>query len=923
MSASFDWEIVEESDTSRFIKGSLPRSRKRRRWRRRAVALAVLVLTGLLIRACVLQRLKVAEWYESELRAAVAVELKAIAAGDVELFRNLQDPSDLDWQDRQVGRYLSPNAEHFVPAPGLTPADRPPEIERIHYFGHGGRAELIRWYEAANEPNHRATGSVNTWGVPLPFAMTWYYRHDENGNWFHVAPPSGCWGVPFSWRGTRLKIHATEAEAKSIEPIARDLAILVTDACQLVGCPENLEYTLSFEDILAPSAGGELWTLPALYLTGQPVNKGAFGAWRRALTLWVVEALVQAQLDQKGLADRVGYRDLVARLQGELGLLDLTAPNPELYTGSLTRGTTHSLPSMRQAEETSSYRLSPNDLEGAWVAYLSELTGVSVPPEPTRSVCSQLINQVQEPPPALVAPSTLPGDQIALVCDNQIWVGNLDGGDLVPLTNADQRFGSIRWAPDGRWLLATWYHSRTCRQGAIYLLSADGSEGRRLTHDARLDERAIDWSPDGRRVYYSTFEFSEGSSGTDLEEIWAMDVETGETQRLPGVPTWSPDGEHLVYSTISSSDLSSTVWLAETSDSAIPAAGSRGKPLEQWSNTHQIADNVRGTLRKSWSPDGSKLAFILDDNQPDQRAVAIYDLATEKMAVLVTLFDLRATAIPWDSHLLPNGSNLSAVADASLVDLRLEGWSADGIHLLVTAVAHKSEPFPEGPTALMMISLDGAPPRVLAYAEYGTVFAVTWSPTNADHLAVAWRNGPQDNPNGYLLDLNSGSIYTATESWNATWSPDGAFVGFAGPNQVTLVDQKGKPRTILRHRNFCSVPVWNPAANAKLPDAECGAGLDAWITQRDVYRVGDDFLLRVHNGGDRKVKNLPAQIVDAAGHRSGMMGLGSLPPCGHLLVRIAARDWTSPLIVVLNPPAEPSTLSEENHGNNQVFVAMD
>jgi hypothetical protein len=501
MSVSFDWEFaIDEEAPSRPADGAPP-SGQRRRWLLRGVILFILLaIAGLSVHAWVNSRLDAVRRAEAELRGVVELELKSIAGGDGELFRSRQDPTAHRWQARQVARYISnpaagsthlPSkqggagelAEVFTPAPWLRAAERPPEIRKVRVSGHTGRAELTRWFQSLSY--------TSTLPSPVPFRVTWFYRRDEDGIWYHTPPPEGHWGAHHSWHGIWLDIHATEAEAEVLDPIASDLAQLVSNGCRRIGCPEDDRYILSFDDALAPHVRGNRWTLPALYLTGLPEDEDALAVWQRALELWLVEALAQAQLDGADVTGRVIYRQLVVRLQAELGLREPVSPDVELLTAALAEGKRHALQSLWQAEyipgETEKiqlfeaevaallqiletqvglerlfallpalhrhgyfdsvlpavYDVDPDDFEAAWTAYLSELTGVAAVPEPTFELYGPAAVQPLEPPPAPTPPTIPFGDQIALICNHQVWVGNLDGGDMAPLTPAGQHFGGV------------------------------------------------------------------------------------------------------------------------------------------------------------------------------------------------------------------------------------------------------------------------------------------------------------------------------------------------------------------------------------------------------------------------------------------------------------------------------------------------
>jgi hypothetical protein len=290
MSVSFDWEFAEEKDAHRSRGDGTPPSR-RRRWLFWGIILAVVFLLFIVGRAFVSRRLRLAQM-------------------------SLQDPADPAWQERQIARFRQ-REQVFVPAPGLCAAERPAAILDIHYFGDTGRAEISQWFKRCPENVAAGTG----WQADaVPFHTTWFFARDESGSWHHTAPPADYWGIPFSWHGNRLTVRAMEIEAERIDPSARDLAILVSQACLWMECPEADRYTISFEDVVAPEVREGAWILPALYLTGLPATENSLAVWEDVLAKWTVEQLILSQVGDKDLSKRIVYHQLAAGLLARLGL---------------------------------------------------------------------------------------------------------------------------------------------------------------------------------------------------------------------------------------------------------------------------------------------------------------------------------------------------------------------------------------------------------------------------------------------------------------------------------------------------------------------------------------------------------------------------------------------------------------------------
>ncbi|MGD9099358.1 MAG: hypothetical protein PVF45_02680 [Anaerolineae bacterium] len=843
MSVSFDWDFQDDESSPWDYKGAP--SPRRRSWPVRAlVVLALLVVVGLVAYTWVQRRLREVEKVEAELRHVVETELETIRDGDAELFRFFQDPLAPGWQSLQVARYL-PNPDDaksggFAPAPGLSPASRPIEIEKVRVFGRSGRVELIQWFHPAQPGT-------------FPFRLTWFYRLNEDGTWYHTSPPDDHIGGAFSWHGTWLEIYATALEAKFLNDIADDLILSVYRACLLLDCSQDDHYVLTFDDVLEPKIYyvSDRWKLPPLYLTGIPDDAAARKVWVRALKLWLVEALTFSRVGTlAGLGDdpneRVIYRQLVTRLQAELGLVEPPSPDVEALTWAVSELELYLPQNLWEARYDldnpwdnrlmdarsiallgwiedqvgagrlfelfqalrrgwqldmallSLYRLTP-PTEIEWNAYLSELTGVpsSVP---------QRTYQPLEPPPLPPRSSSPYGDQIALVCDGRVWVGDADGSDQVPLTTPGQTFSGLLWSPDGRWLLTAWQHGMPFGDSALYLLAADGSGGRLLTDDPGLVMYPLGWSPDGQQVICYIFREATGAQG----EFESIDVETGEIRQLPGPSTWSPDGQRLIYG-VESPDTpgGGTLWLADAN----------------WENARQIVEQV-DIWRWTWSPDSSQLALSLVHGDPTQNTIALYDLATVSTTPLVTTADLteallvatRDESTNRYKNFITDDADSDDLADKLFQNLMATGWSADGQRLVVQAkvTPRRGELSTTAPTVVAVAPLDGSLPRVLVYSDESPYGSAAWSPTQPEQLIFKWwAAAPYSSDAGmaYLFDLNAGPIYTATHNSNAAWSPDGAWAAFAGQGPVTIVDQNGDARFTLERGGACSDVAWNPAAD--------------------------------------------------------------------------------------------------------------
>ncbi|MEX2531770.1 MAG: hypothetical protein WD960_13465 [Gemmatimonadota bacterium] len=134
------------------------------------------------------------------------------------------------------------------------------------------------------------------------------------------------------------------------------------------------------------------------------------------------------------------------------------------------------------------------------------------------------------------------GRRIAFMSDRsgsfQVWVVEADGSNLEQVTD----FGTNwfpRWSPDGTRLA---YHVGR----DVFTLDVDGRRYRRLTIDPNNGMYPT-WSPDGERIAFMSWR-------TGSTELWVMNADGSEQRRLTHTergdaidPRWSPDGRWLAY----------------------------------------------------------------------------------------------------------------------------------------------------------------------------------------------------------------------------------------------------------------------------------------------------------------------------------------------------------------------------------------
>jgi Tol biopolymer transport system component len=166
---------------------------------------------------------------------------------------------------------------------------------------------------------------------------------------------------------------------------------------------------------------------------------------------------------------------------------------------------------------------------------------------------------------------------------NEIYVMNADGSDQRRLTHSSAQgvYNSLPlWSPRGD--LIAFEQIVNGEHVDLWVIRPDGSGERRLTSDGGA-KQSVSWSPEGTRLLYTDTEEAstristvglDGSPPAALSPAGATDVS----------PAWSPDGTQIAF--------------AAPALTVMNADGS---------NRHRVTDLGAGS--PAWSPDGSRIAF--------------------------------------------------------------------------------------------------------------------------------------------------------------------------------------------------------------------------------------------------------------------------------------------------------------------------
>jgi TolB protein len=190
-------------------------------------------------------------------------------------------------------------------------------------------------------------------------------------------------------------------------------------------------------------------------------------------------------------------------------------------------------------------------------------------------------------------------------CNDEIFVINADGSGLRRLTRNAVPDGQPAWSSDGQKIAFLSWRDGT---GAdVFVMNADGSDPRDLTRKPG-EERGPHWSPDGRMIAFTAVPDGQplvvaGAVSADgpYRDVYVMNADGSGQRNLTHTPeagefdaAWSPDGRSIAFGRYSGPPWGVRVFVMNTDGS--------GKRFV----THKIA----GDTLMSWSPDGRRIAFF-------------------------------------------------------------------------------------------------------------------------------------------------------------------------------------------------------------------------------------------------------------------------------------------------------------------------
>jgi len=190
-----------------------------------------------------------------------------------------------------------------------------------------------------------------------------------------------------------------------------------------------------------------------------------------------------------------------------------------------------------------------------------------------------------------------------------VFVMHADGSDQQNLTPKPGNRGEPRWSPDGRAILFTAVPpgqphtpptpSAGPYRNDVYVMNADGSGQRKLTHTREAGEFGPAWSPDGQQIAFTRHAGPSGevrivvmnADGSAKHAVTPKLAHTGDGWTRV-TAAWSPDGRRIAF------DYHYAIYVVNADGSGL----------------RRLALNA--FTFDSWSPDGQKLIFFRGARSP-------------------------------------------------------------------------------------------------------------------------------------------------------------------------------------------------------------------------------------------------------------------------------------------------------------------
>ncbi len=355
------------------------------------------------------------------------------------------------------------------------------------------------------------------------------------------------------------------------------------------------------------------------------------------------------------------------------------------------------------------------------------------------------------------------------------YVIDTDGTNLVDLTKDGRASNSAIWSSDGAKLV--FIDSITAQVNGIFIVNADGIAPVEISLAGVGLVRDVSSSADGSKIAYRQYTLDEDFG------IFVADINGAKTIRVSPDGTtsyryaWSPDGSKIAMS----SGVYGGVFRPD-----IYVINADGANRINISNNNTTADDF-----VTWSPDGTKMAYISSD---DLGGSVVYIVNADGSGKVQVGSDVDLPSIWWS----PDGTRLAYRRDVGTLRGEIIVVNADGSNPVNVTETVAADELPLRP----VWAPDG---KTIAFLSNVVVFN---SPSSAATIDTEVYTVNADGTN--LVNLGS----NGRSSNDPVWSRDAKYLAFdvagiAKKINIVRVDD-GSVIEIKTANGYVSEPAWSP-----------------------------------------------------------------------------------------------------------------
>jgi len=269
-----------------------------------------------------------------------------------------------------------------------------------------------------------------------------------------------------------------------------------------------------------------------------------------------------------------------------------------------------------------------------------------------------------------------------------------------------------------------------------------GAVRRTLTPDDLYRVRDVsdpEVSPDGSWVAYVVTE-NDRSADEARSSIWMVSWDATQQVALTGAaegttkPKWSPDGRYLAYLSIAAGSDKAQILLMDR-------RGGDARPITQ----------VKGDIGEyTWSPDGKRLAFVMDQGEEGAAQKSPKPIVIDAMHFKDDADGYLDSGRGRHLYLIDiDSKRVDALTTDAKFNEDLPAWSPDGRRIAFIRTVDKG-PDQDGRTDIDLIDATaGASPRSIARPYAPNTQRLAWSP---DGLLIGYLQGLAPKFNAYMQD---------------------------------------------------------------------------------------------------------------------------------------------------------------------------